>query len=325
LGWLLVKLLRRLDARDYSSHNIGIEQTLRVLGPAAPLASLLDTLKGAAALTVAWRLSPGPLALALAGIGVYLGHLYPLALDLPWRRPTRGRGSAVALGVLLGLGATGQVPLWVVLPPPLIWLGVTLLSRYPTLGLSAALLASLALSLLGRLPFPFLLLTGVLTALALWRSKENIGRMLDGVEVRLGRPAPVAGLDDEIACAFLIHAMTLDDWWQSNRFAWLRPLYRWHLLPLWLLKRLVEGMRPMKMDELTGIVTRDGHKVRVYLLGAPLLPEQIRSQPELAVQRAVQAAWLTKELGADTLGLGAFWSTVGDKGLEVQARSPVGA
>ncbi|MBI3962933.1 MAG: glycerol-3-phosphate acyltransferase [Deinococcus sp.] len=325
LGWLLVKLVKRLDARDYASHNIGIEQTLRVLGPVAAAASLLDALKGAASLVIAWRVSPGALALALAGIGVYLGHLYPVALDLPWRwrRHTRGRGSTLLLGVLLGLGVAGEVPWWVVLPPPLLWLGVTLSSRYPTLGFAAALVTSVLLSLLGGLPFPYVLLTSVVTALALWRSKENIGRMLDGVEVRLGSPAPVAGLDDEIACAFLVHALTPDDWWQANRFAWLHILYRWRLLPLGLVKRLVAGMRPMKMDELTGIVTRDGHKVRVYLLGAPFLPDQIRSQPELAVQRAIQAAWLTKELGADTLGLGAFWSTVGNKGLDVQAQAPV--
>ena len=54
----------------------------------------------------------------------------------------------------------------------------------------------------------------------LWKHKENIGRILDGVEPRLGEKPPLAGLDqDEVACAFMIHPMNPDDWWQTRRFA----------------------------------------------------------------------------------------------------------
>src|SRR5262249_1164867 len=60
------------------------------------------------------------------------------------------------------------------------------------------------------------------------------------------------------------------------------------------------------------------------LVGVPLLPEQIKGSPRLAVRRAAQAAQLAKELGAGVLGLGAFWSVVGNKGEDVQKAAPAG-
>lgn len=54
----------------------------------------------------------------------------------------------------------------------------------------------------------------------------------------------------------------------------------------------------------------------------PLLPHQIKAKPELAVRRAIQGARLAKELGATVVGLGAFWSVVGEKGKRVQEAVP---
>jgi len=82
-------------------------------------------------------------------------------------------------------------------------------------------------------------------------------------------------------------------------------------------------VRPMKMDEIRGIQVADGRRARVYLLVAPLLPRQIKADPELAVRRAAQAACLARDLGASVFGLGAYWSVVGNKGEEVQARSEI--
>jgi len=59
-----------------------------------------------------------------------------------------------------------------------------------------------------------------------------------------------------------------------------------------LLERVMRLVRPMKMDEIRGIQVADGRRARVYLLVAPLLPRQIKADPELAVRRAAQAARL---------------------------------
>ncbi|MDH7571202.1 MAG: hypothetical protein QHJ73_16620, partial [Armatimonadota bacterium] len=152
-----------------------------------------------------------------------------------------------------------------------------------------------------------------------WKHKENIGRLLDHTELRLGERVPLAQIDtDEVACAFVIHPFTPDDWWQSPRFRWMRgwvpiPLVRW----------LVRFVRPMKNDVITGITTRDGRRARVYLLGVPLLADQIKKEERLAVKRAIQAARLAHELGASVVGLGAFMSVVGEKGAAVQRHSPI--
>src|SRR5262249_53014438 len=151
-----------------------------------------------------------------------------------------------------------------------------------------------------------------------WKHKENIGRLLDGTEVRLGEKPPLAGLDhDEVACAFMIHPMTPEDWWQTWRFRWALPLYRAGLLPESLIRRLMLWLRPMKLDEIRGIEVTTGRRARVYLVGVPLLPVQIKEHSEVAVLRAVQAARLARELGAHVIGLGAYWSVVGNKGADV--------
>jgi predicted amino acid dehydrogenase len=174
-----------------------------------------------------------------------------------------------------------------------------------------------------RAPLPYILF-GIAAALFVtWKHKENIGRLLDGVEPRLGEHVPLAGVDrDEVSCAFLIHALTPEDWWQTRRFSWAMGLYRAKLLPLGVLKRLILLMRPIKSDVIRGIRTPDGRTVEVQIIVVPWLPDQIKADPKFAVKRAIQAARLAKELGARCIGLGAYWSVVGNKGEDVQAAVP---
>ena len=51
-------------------------------------------------------------------------------------------------------------------------------------------------------------------------------------------------------------------------------------------------------------------------------PEVFRDDPELATRRAIEGARLAQELGAEVFGLGAFWSVVGNKGVDVQEAVP---
>jgi predicted amino acid dehydrogenase len=78
----------------------------------------------------------------------------------------------------------------------------------------------------------------------------------------------------------------------------------------------------MKVGELRGVKTTDGREIRCHLLSAPLLPHQITGKPELATLRAIQGARLARELGCTVVGLGAFWSVVGEKGRLVQEAVP---
>ncbi|GEM85544.1 glycerol-3-phosphate acyltransferase [Meiothermus granaticius] len=317
LGYWAIRRLSDQDPRLASAYNLGLENTLRLLGPGPAAVALgLDFLKGYVAVALA---KPFGLDWALFfALLAYLGHLYPLRIFTGV--PLRGRGAGVLIGIVFGLYFVG-LPYGVALAVLAVSVAVFVATRYGTLGaialpLSLALMVSFAeVSSWGKL------VAWGLLGVALWRYKENLGRILESLEPRLGDPLPLPS-PNQVVCAFMIHALTLEDLWQSPRFRWAKPLAeRGWLRPEWV-ERLAEAFRPMKNGELRGVKTADGREIRVYLLSAPLLPHQITGKPELATRRAIQAARLAKELGCTVIGLGAFWSVVGDKGKQVQEAVP---
>jgi len=304
-----------------SPHNLGTLNVWRTLGPLPTvLAFLGDALKGFVAVALTLGLN-SPEAAILAGLGAMLGHFYPPRAFFEGAAP-RGRGNIVLLGVLAGWSAVG-LPLWTFLVALLVFGAVLGYSGFAALSSVAALtLLTLFLSFSGPNFFAVLLLWTLL-ALYLWRSKEQLGRILDGTEPRVGESVPVTGRDpNQVVAAFMVHPMNTADLWQTGRFRWLEPLFGPGKLPITWALSLSEHIRPMKVDELRGIYTLEGKEIRCYLIGAPLLPQTISSKPELATARAIQGARLAQELGASVFGLGAFWSTVGNKGLNVQAAVP---
>ncbi len=335
-GYVIVKLMRGIDIRDYGSHNIGATNVLRVVGWFPALLTLLgDIGKGAAPAIIACQpwFSDGqtnPWIVVLACLGAIWGHAYSAFFYLKERQFARGKAVATGLGAVIGFVLAGQVP-WMVLASVFgAWVlcvaGPKLLTRrYGWVSLAsivAAVVLPIAMAAFGA-SLPYILFGVAAAVFVVWKHKENIGRLLDGVEPRLGERVPLAGVDeDEVSCAFLIHAITPDDWWQTRRFSWALGLYRAGLLPLGVMKRLMLLVRPMKLDTIRGIRVTDGRTVQVHLVCVPFLPEQIKAHPKLAVKRAVQGARLAKELGARCFGLGAYWSVVGNKGLEVQAQAP---
>jgi len=126
--------------------------------------------------------------IALVGLAAFLGHLWPVFF-----RFEGGKGVATALGVLLGISG------WLGLAAALTWLIVAFFFRYSSLAsLAAAVFA----------PVYYLLVSGVawyaetsiavaiaiMAMLLAWRHKDNIRRLIEGKESRLGRakaaPAP---------------------------------------------------------------------------------------------------------------------------------------
>ncbi|MFC5847608.1 glycerol-3-phosphate acyltransferase [Deinococcus petrolearius] len=318
--WLLARA--GVSTRLNSAHNLGALNVLRRVGPGLALGSAaLDAAKGFVALLMAASLGRPELTV-LAALAAYLGHLNP-PRALYGQTPPRGRGNLVLLGLLAGLAVTGALPLWATLLPVLIYAAVAGYWGY----VSAATLAGLAgLALAGAAlplgPEAKLALLGLLLSAA-WRFKENVGRMLDGTEPRVGEDVPVAGKRaDVVVAAFMIHPMTLKDFWQTRRFAWMRPLVDRGVLSEKTVRQFADEVRPMKVGELRGIRTAQGKEIRCYLISSPLLPDRFRDAPELATRRAVEGARLAQELGASVFGLGAFWSVVGNKGVDVQAAVP---
>lgn len=161
------------DLRTIGSGNIGATNVLRTgrKGLAA-LTLLLDGGKGAAAVLVTEALAPG--LGPLAAVGAFIGHLCPV-----WLRFRGGKGVAVFLGLALALQwPSGLVALAA-------WALGALLSRYSSVGAFAAVLATpVAASLFGR-PDLTLMFLG-LALLVLWKHADNIARLLEGTEPRIG-------------------------------------------------------------------------------------------------------------------------------------------
>ncbi len=176
-GLILTRLAGTADLRSIGSGNIGATNVLRTGRKGLAAATLLlDMLKGTAAVIVAGHIG-GPNAAMLAGLGAFLGHLFPI-----WLKFKGGKGVAVYIGVLLGL-------LW---PAAavfcLIWLATALTSRYSSL---AALVASFVTPLfLWWFGQPALAsLSAVLTLLLFYMHRENIQRLQAGTEGRIGQRA----------------------------------------------------------------------------------------------------------------------------------------
>ncbi len=172
-GLLLTKAAGLGDVRSIGSGNIGATNVLRTGRKGLAAATLLlDALKGTVAALVAY--SWGLEAAMAAGLGAFLGHLFPV-----WLGFKGGKGVATYLGVLAGLAWKGALAFAVV------WLVIALVTRYSSL---AALLASVAVPLvvwfLGQPELAVFF--AALSVIIFVKHRANIGRLLAGTESRIG-------------------------------------------------------------------------------------------------------------------------------------------
>lgn len=173
-GLVLTKLAGHGDIREIGSGNIGATNVLRTGNKFLALMTLiLDIGKGAAAVFIAEQFYP-ELGL-FAGGGAFLGHLYSIFLKF-----TGGKGVATFLGILIALNPTTGLACC------LTWLASTLIFRISSLS---ALIAALLSPLFGFYfsDLNLAILAGILCILILLKHKDNIGRLLDGTEPRIGK------------------------------------------------------------------------------------------------------------------------------------------
>ena len=173
------------DPRTYGSKNPGATNVLRSGSKAAAAVTLLfDALKGwLPVVLVRWFGAPYGLeegTMALVGLAAFLGHLWPVFF-----RFQGGKGVAPALGVLLGISG------WLGLAARLTWVIIAFFLRYASLAsLVAAVFAPFFYVLGGGVAWYTDARVGmaiaVMSGLLAWRHKENIQRLLQGKESRLG-------------------------------------------------------------------------------------------------------------------------------------------
>ena len=177
---------RGIDIRTVGSGNIGATNTFRALGtPAGVFVLLADVLKGwmavgalAGLFARAWYPDADALAQewfrVVAGVCAILGHNYTC-----WLRFKGGKGIATSAGVLVALV---PYPLLVILG---VWLIVFALSHYVSLAsICASVTLPFATWLLVKTPL-LVFVTAGMAALAVYKHKGNIRRLLNGTESRV--------------------------------------------------------------------------------------------------------------------------------------------
>ena len=200
-GFILTRMAGLGDVRKIGSGNIGATNVLRTghKGLAA-LTLVLDALKGTAAVLLGYsfgaRHGVAIDAMLLAGLGAFLGHLFPV-----WLNFKGGKGVATYIGVIAGM-------YW---PAALffcgVWIGTAVLTRYSSLS---ALVAAVVTPLFvfwtngqwGEVPAWLATdatdwleawacgwLALVMTALLLWKHRANIQRLMRGEEPKIGGKA----------------------------------------------------------------------------------------------------------------------------------------
>ncbi|KHT38515.1 glycerol-3-phosphate 1-O-acyltransferase PlsY [Vibrio sinaloensis] len=171
---LICRMLRLPDPRKMGSNNPGATNVLRIGGKKAAAAVLLcDMLKGTIPVWSGFFLGIDPVILGVIAIAACLGHMYPLFFHFKG-----GKGVATALGAIapIGLDFTAMVIAT--------WLAVALVFRYSSL---AAIVTVLLAPLYTWMFKPqYTLPVAMLCCLIVFRHHQNIRRLLDGSEPKIG-------------------------------------------------------------------------------------------------------------------------------------------
>jgi glycerol-3-phosphate acyltransferase PlsY len=208
---LLIARLKGIDIRQHGSGNIGATNVLRVVGKKYGITCLLlDALKGFVPVAIAINLiqiSGRPVQIPLAFLDGWalkfpaeeavkvqvfqiltallaiLGHNYS-----PWVGFKGGKGIATSAGVLLALMPFGVILLIV------IWLLLFLTSRYVSVASIGAAAALPLVTLYGSWSHgriqdgtwnkPLFIFSVVIAALAIWKHRANLKRLMNGTENR---------------------------------------------------------------------------------------------------------------------------------------------
>jgi len=174
-GLLLTKIFGGPDIRSIGSGNIGATNVLRTGRKGLAAATLLlDMFKGTVAVLLA-RHFLGDAAAIAAGLGAFLGHLFPV-----WLGFKGGKGVATFIGVLLGFS-------WqAVMIYAGIWIAIAFVTRYSSL--SGLLACAATPAILWGLDQPTAAkLFFILALLVFIMHRANITRLIAGTENKIGQ------------------------------------------------------------------------------------------------------------------------------------------
>jgi acyl phosphate:glycerol-3-phosphate acyltransferase len=192
-SFLVVKLVAGKDVRDHGSRNVGATNVARTAGKLPGIfALLLDIAKGYAVVAIArylvsrpeWPFEPGlqpwqsaEFWVAGSGLIAVLAHMFPA-----WLRFHGGKGVATGFGVVLALHAL--VALMVVV----VFAIVIVAFRFVSLAsIIAAASIPILFSVVPITPYWRIVMTAGIALAVILKHHENIARLVQGAERKLGR------------------------------------------------------------------------------------------------------------------------------------------
>lgn len=174
-GFLLSKAMGQGDIREIGSGNIGATNVLRTgRKDIAAITLLLDAAKAGLTgwIIQNWLGLPFGYVAAAAAL---IGHCYPV-----WLKFKGGKGVATFFGGLFAL-------VWPIgILAAVVWLATAVLTKYSSLGALIACVVCTIVSII-FLPQGPGVMVGVMSAVILWRHRENIGRLRRGEESKIGQ------------------------------------------------------------------------------------------------------------------------------------------
>lgn len=173
---IIYSRLKGQDIRSFGSGNAGATNTLRTYGKGAAAIVLAgDLLKGVIAVLIAKAIGDD-IAVYIAGFAAVLGHNYPVYFGFKG-----GKGILTSLAVMTAVSPlTGAIALFV-------GILVIAVTRYVSLGsILGAITYGIAAYIISA-DAGFHIFTAAVVILAVARHHENIGRLLNGTERKLGK------------------------------------------------------------------------------------------------------------------------------------------
>jgi glycerol-3-phosphate acyltransferase PlsY len=182
-GYMLLRWKMGVDVRDYGSGRTGMSNVLRTGGAKAAAAVLtLDVAKGVMAVILARVVIGTTAAEVAAALIALMGHNWPVFL-----RFKGGRGILTALGCLAIMAPVAAILATAT------FLAITAWSRYISLGsvigVMIGAISVLALALAGLHSNTYMVYGFIACAMIIWQHRDNIRRIRQGSERRLGHPA----------------------------------------------------------------------------------------------------------------------------------------
>lgn len=176
-GYIIGKLFKKTDIREYGSGNIGATNAFRILGPSlASLVLIGDISKGIFSIYLVRFLNIDNLfILTIAGLAVICGHDWSLFL-----RFKGGKGVATTFGVIFSFN------LVISIVAVIVWVIIIIFTKYASLASISSLTAVVIFMILLKQPYEYVIFSIIILILTVFRHKENIKRLRLGKEKKFG-------------------------------------------------------------------------------------------------------------------------------------------